>query len=293
MQGNTAEGDGSSIAWQLDYRLLLNQWFSAGFSYLNEGHIPGHHRDGNALQVWINYPIFEQQLVLSAGAGPYWYYDTATAGSSAYQNEHGFGSVFSLATTVQTASPWLFQIRSNWVSTFGEMDSFTVLAGIGCQLDGPNCPKPDAVQTRRYAKHNEVTLFVGQTITNSFDSEKSAAVSIEYRRGVLSYLDWSVTWLYEGDNRLIRRHGLASQLWLAKEFFDGATSLGIGGGAYLAADHRAGHDWVSDRVISAIGTLTGSCRINPDWSARISWSRIATDYDRDTDVLLVGIGYRF
>lgn len=292
-KGDSAEGDGSSPVWQLDYRLPFTQRFSASFSYLNEGHIPGHHRDGSALQLWISQPVYKQQLILSAGMGPYWYYDTIAAGSSTYKNKHGFGSVFSLAATVQITSPWLFQIRSNWVTTFGEMDAFSTLAGIGYQLDGHKKSKQDTAQTSRDAKHNEVTLFVGQTITNSFESEKSVAVSIEYRRGVLPYLDWTATWLYEGDNRLIRRHGIASQLWLTKEFFDGMTSLGVGCGAYLAADHRAGHNWGDDRIVSAIGTLTGSYRLHPDWSARISWSRIATDYDRDTDVLLAGVGYRF
>ena len=67
---------------------------------------------------------------------------------------------------------------------------------------------------------------------------------------VRRHLDWTVSWLEEGDNSMILRNGLTTQLWLM--------------GAFLAY-----------------------------WSFRAAWSRIITDYSRDTDVILGGIGYRF
>ncbi len=127
----------------------------------------------------------------------------------------------------------------------------------------------------------------------SFDSERATSLSIEYRRRLAQNLDWSLSWFYEGDNRLIRRHGLASQVWAVKDFTDERLTLGFGVGAYCAVDRQAGHTPDGDRIISAIGTLTGSYRFDPQWSARISWNRIVTDYNRDTDVILGGIGYRF
>jgi hypothetical protein len=48
-----------------------------------------------------------------------------------------------------------------------------------------------------------------------------------------------------------------------------------------------------DNIISGIATMSGSYRLDPHWSLRISWNRIITNYDRDTDVIMGGIGYRF
>lgn len=100
-----------------------------------------------------------------------------------------------------------------------------------------------------------------------------------------------VAWLYEGDTRLIRRHGLVSQFWLVKDFLGDSVTLGTGAGAYFAVDQRAGQD--GDEIISGIATLTGSYRFTQHWSLRTSWNRIVTNYDRDTDVIMAGIGYRF
>jgi len=34
-------------------------------------------------------------------------------------------------------------------------------------------------------------------------------------------------------------------------------------------------------------------RFHPRWGTRASWNRIITDYNRDADVWLAGISYRF
>jgi len=45
--------------------------------------------------------------------------------------------------------------------------------------------------------------------------------------------------------------------------------------------------------LAGIVTLTGSYRIHRHWDVRTSWNRIVTDYNRDTDIILGGVGYRF
>jgi len=111
-----------------------------------------------------------------------------------------------------------------------------------------------------------------------------------YRRRMSPCIDLSGTWFYEGDTRLSRRDGLACELWGVRDFLDDRLSLGIGGGAYFAIDGRKPS---VSRTISGIVTLTSSYRILPSWDARISWNRVITDHNYDTDVLLGGFGYRF
>ena len=294
---NTDNSD-SGKAWQLEYREGLGEHFAYSLTYMNEGHVQSHHRDGNAALLWTRLNLLDRRLSLAAGLGPYFYYDTIEApGSNDHSNKHGWGTMASAAATWYTDDRWLFQLRANWIETFDNFDSISTLIGIGYQLEAPS--RPGAAASPRPVADaptdNELTLFAGTTIVNSYDSQKSAAVGVEYRRGISRYMDWTVGWLYEGDNRLVRRDGLTTQFWAVKAFFEDRFTLGVGGGAYIVIDQY--HHLVENRdgrqALSGIMTLTGSYRFHPNWGLRTSWNRIVTNYDRDTDVILGGVGYRF
>jgi hypothetical protein len=142
---------------------------------------------------------------------------------------------------------------------------------------------------------NEVTVLLGRTIVNSFASQQSLAAGIEYRRLISRHLDWTLSGLYEGDNRLARRDGVMTQLWAAQELLDDSLSVGAGAGAYFNLSHYhnpfQGPD--ANHVLSGIISITGSYRLTPHWAARLTWNRVVTSYERDTDVILGGVGYRF
>ena len=72
---NAQSGYGS-YQWQLDYRAGLGEHFAYSISYLNEGHLPDHHRDGYGAQVWARANALDRRLSLAAGVGPYFYFDT-------------------------------------------------------------------------------------------------------------------------------------------------------------------------------------------------------------------------
>jgi hypothetical protein len=287
-----------SYSWQLEFLEGLADHFAFSISYLNEGHVTDHHRDGFTVQAWTRTNVLDRRLSLSAGLGPYYYLDTkaATAGAD-YTNDHSWGGILSLAATWYHGDRWLFQLRANWVETGRNIDTLSTLLGIGYRLDSP--PSPGQHQNTPHheetARRNEITVFLGRTIVNSFGSEPSVAASIEYRRGLLPYMDWTVSWLHEGENSLIRREGLITQLWAVNEFFDGRLNLGLGGGAYLAVDRYRDPEkyGASDDLVAGIVTLTAGYRFVPQWGIRVSWQRIVTDYNRDTDVILAGIGYMF
>jgi hypothetical protein len=287
----------SSYSWQLEYIEKLGDNLGLGVMHLNEGHVPNHHRDGNALHLWARTWLLDRRLSLAAGIGPYYYYDTIPATSSkGYENDHGVGAIFSSAVTWHTDSRWLFQLRANWVENFDNFNSFSALAGIGYQFGEPAATEPEkmsSVPSVEKAK-NEITLYAGQTIVNSLNSQKSLALATEYRRRIHPYVDWTGTWLYEGDSRLTRRNGLASQLWAVRDFLNDRLSLGIGGGVYLPINERKSpHKSSIFRTVCGIITLTSSYTILPPWDVRVSWNRIITDYNHDADVILGGVGYRF
>ena len=290
--------DDDTYSWQIEYMEGLGEHAAASLSYLNEGHLPGHHRDGLTTQLWLRENLLGRRLSLAAGIGPYYYFDTdddKTDGS--FSNEHGWGGMMSLAATWYTDSPLLLQLRTNLVLGAGNVKTLSAVAGFGWQLESPPTPGPVSRPTPQGKRslRNEISLFSGRTIVNSFSSEHSLAAGVEYRRALLPYLDGTIGWLYEGDNRLLRRHGLITQVWAVHDFLHDRLSLGVGAGVYFALDHYSDTSFSKgkSRALSAIATFTGSVRLTPHWQVRTSWNRIVTNYNRDTDVIMAGIGYRF
>jgi len=290
--------DDNSYSWQLEYKQRMGEYFSYSLSYLNEGHIPQHHRDGHTLQLWTHSLLLDRRLSLGLGAGPFYYFDTTAAKAGAsYANDHGWGTMVSFAATWYTQSRLLFLVQANLVATGSGPDTVSTLAGIGYQLDATPVMSPLASVSRMPGKtsNNEITLFAGRTIVNSFRSEQALSGSLEYRRKLWPYLEGTVAWLYEGDKRLTRRDGVTTQLWAVREFSTPSLALGIGGGAYFNIDRYRDERDRRERArsVSGIVTLSASYRLTPDWALRTSWNRIVTSYNRDTDVIMGGIGYRF
>lgn len=292
---NTATSHGT-YAWQIGYLEGLGEHLAFSVSYLNEGHVPIHHRDGNTLQLWGRFTLLDRRLSLAAGAGPYYYFDTTAASASGdCIDNHGWGTMFSTAVTWYADNHWLVLLKSNWVHTGDSIDTTSMLLGIGYRFSPPPPPGPPGETPPPAGQDNELTAFLGRTIVNSFNSEKAVATAVEYRRNVVRHLDWTVGWLHEGDARLIRRNGVTSQLWAVEPLLDDSLLLGIGGGAYIAID-RYIHTLPGEsgsKPLSGLLTLTADYRFTPRWSIRTSWNRVVTSYNRDTDVILGGLGFRF
>ena len=286
----------TSYSWQLEYRQDLLKHLAAGISYLNEGHFKGHHRDGYTAQLWTRAELLDYRLTVAAGVGPYFFLDTTSSSSpEGYTDDHGWKAMMSAAATWHLENNVLLELRTNWVKGPAGFDTVSALAGIGYHFE-PSLETLDrskATSEQKFA--NELTLLAGQTIVNSFDSQKSLAAAIEYRRRLSRHLDWTVTGLYEGDSRLVRRDGIMTQLWVTQELLDDILSVGAGAGAYfnLSNYHNPANIPGADRVLSGIISLTGSYRFTPRWSLRATWNRVVTSNERDTDVILGGIGYRF
>jgi hypothetical protein len=141
---------------------------------------------------------------------------------------------------------------------------------------------------------DELTVLVGKTEMNSLHSPGAFAKSIEYRHGFGSYVDATLTWLDEGPTALTRRNGAATELWASRGFFNERLRLAVGAGPYVALDtyRVAGGTNTADKV-SALVTMTASYQFARHWIVRGSWNRVLTGYNKDSDVYLAGVGYRF
>jgi len=296
--GPLRSGADPSYSWQMDYTEGFGKYFAASISWLNEGHIPDHHRDGQAIQGWARLPLAQRRFVFALGVGPYRYFDTeAASAGEGYDNTHGWGVVYSARATWYSTHRWTANLQLNRVQVTRGPSTTAVMLGVGYQLDAPDTPGPRDFALPRTQKvtNNEITLMAGATILNSLESQTSVAEAIEYRRGINSFLDATLGYLHEGNGISARRDGATAQLWLTRTFFDNRFTLGFGAGLYAAIHHGEHPDEreTGDGILSGLISVSASYRFTQHWAARVTWNRVVTRYSRDTDVILGGIGYRF
>jgi hypothetical protein len=297
--GPLKSGANLSYSWSIDYTEGLGEYFAYSITWLNEGHIPGHHRDGQAVQLWARLPVDQRRAVIAIGVGPYRYFDTETAEQNGgYSNTHGWGALYSARATWYSSRRWTANLQFNHVQPSRGPSTNALMLGIGYQLDAPDSPGPRDFAPSRTGKvtNNEITLMAGATILNRLDTQTAAAGAIEYRRGLNSFLDATIGYLHEGGNSVQgRRDGATAQIWLTRAFFNGHLALGVGAGAYVAIyrGDNPGQNGTGDGVLAGLVSVTASYRLSKAWSARLTWNRVMTSYNRDTDVILGGIGYRF
>lgn len=277
---------GVRVEWLHD----LGGPFAGSLAYLNEGHVPGHHRDGISAQLWLRSPPTPGGWRFGIGAGPYQFFDTTLAESAdGYRNAHGVGASYSAAAWwAPKGRPWFVQMRVDRQELPRSLDSTMVLVGVGTRLDQDGSFLSNAA-VDAHPRRDEIAAYGGQTVVNSFTSPKSTARALEWRHRFAPAVTASLTWLNEGDARLIRRDGVLVQGWLEPTLRGHRWSLGFGGGAYVAVDdYRPG----GRHVIPVVGTTIG-WRFAASVAARLNWLRVASNADRDSDVFLLGLGWLF
>ena len=273
---------------RVEYRHDIAPWLAGSLAYVNEGHVPGHHRDGVGAQLWLQTPLTAPGWRFAVGAGGYQFFDTTLAETAdGYRNAHGFGRAYGAIAEWWPRSTWFLQARVDRHELPRSLDATMLLVGIGAPLDQDGSFLSN--HGRRGATADEVTAYAGQTVVNSFASQKSTAHAVEWRRELTPIVRASLAWMHEGDARLIRRNGAIAQAWLEPSFRDRAWSLGFGAGAYVAVDHyrHEGH-----HLLPAVAT-TISHRFTGAVAARLNWYRIASRSDRDSDIFLLGVGFLF
>lgn len=280
--------------WSISYLEELSEHLAFSITYLNEGHQPDHHRDGLAPQVWGRTRIMGNRLSLGAAVGVYGYCDSDLSPPGfGYINEHGIGFISSMAATWYGYSPWLFQLRGNYIVTSHSFDTLSATLGIGYQLDAPSAAGAVSKPYDKNAKgaEHEITLFLGAAVPNNSRSDRAFSQSFEYRRHLSCHVEWTAALINEGDSSQVDRYGLASQIWLVRPFFQQRLRLGVGAGPYFVNDRYREEGGKS--TLAGIVSLTAAYNIRPEWALRMTWSRVLTDYDRDADVYLAGLSYLF
>jgi hypothetical protein len=285
--------DDTSFAVALGYNHHLNQYLSVSADYLNEGHPKAHHRDGLGAQLWVHTAVPQRGWSFAAGIGPYYYFDTTTGNGSPtdYRNDHGWGQLMSLSARYHLASNAYVETRLAHTHGITSHDSTMLLFGAGYELR--NLPQGVRLQNAEKGD-NLVMLLAGRSIVNSFKSETATSYGVEYRHTVNQNMEWGVIAMNEGKVDVAERKGVSGQVWLLRPFTE-RTVLEMGFGAYAMRDQLDRTDPHAEREthVAPIASIGMRYRINDTWRAQLTWSRVITDYERDSDVFMLGAGIEF
>jgi hypothetical protein len=280
----------------LEYRRALAPNLSASLTWLNEGHLPGHHRDGQAAQLWWQTTLLGNRPVFALGLGPYLFFDTINAsGKDGYANDHGWSLLASASATWYFNRRWFASLRVNRVQAGGSFNSNAVLAGLGYRFEpgsdyfSGNLLSIPAPGDARLG----LDVMLGQGIVNNFESETALAKAVGLRVRVANHLAGSVTYLDEGDVKREKRTGVAAQIWLEDDDVSARLSVGAGVGPYFALDRKKNADGGRTAAVSGLISVTAAYVIAPGWVGRAVWNRVVTQDSSDSDIIVIALGYRF
>lgn len=295
----------SSYSWEVDYNQQFVQNLSGSISWINEGHITGHHRDGTAAQLWFDLPTFKGRYTLSVGAGGYYYFDTQFLANGDSLDVHGTSAIVSFSATAYFSDRWFARFLYNRIQPHDDFHSNTALLGIGYWFGQDKRPTPgklgSAPEDKGFVTGNELTIFGGASVVNASGNFRGVASALEYRRGVMPHLDATASFIHEGDPRIVRRSGVGLQVWPVNTFHNDSVAVGFGVGTYIYIDNR--HlgptrklpfgGTTNTPALAPLISPTFSFRLSDQWLVRAVWNRVVTNYNRDSDVILLGVGYRW
>ncbi len=285
----------SSYAWSLEYRQHLAPHLDWSFAWLNEGHPAGHHRDGFAPQLWLTDTVLSPRFSLGIGAGPYRFFDTVRGPHGDAVDLNDWGWVVSVAAGWELSHRATLRLETVRTYTHSDIETRLYLVGLGWRLRQSDAPlvaapgEPGGVARRTVER--EAIGFAGVSVLNNFHSPRATAWGLQYRHGMGTHTDWSLSWLNEGRTRLTDRDGLAAQVWAENGYSRERLLLGVGAGPYLYVD-QGGPD-NGDRTrrgVAAMVSLSAAWRFGDRFITRLIWNRVASFYNQDADVIVLGVG---
>ena len=284
-----------TYSWALEYGRPFGKHLSGSFAWLNEGHVPGHRRDGQAAQLWWHAAGPSEGPIYRFGLGPYRYFDTTVGPSpESHINAHGWGMIASADASWPLAGKWIASLRANRVHVNRDVRSTAIVGGIGYRFESAGeesrgvFARSSAASPARW----ELDVMGGATVSNDFHSQVEFAKAIGLRVGIADHLSGSLAYLREGKFQRGWREGIAPQIWLEDDLTD-RLAVAVGIGPYLARSSFRMPDGSNAPAKSILVSISAAYIITPEWRGRLIWNRVATTYDENADVFLFAIGYRF
>jgi hypothetical protein len=284
-----------TYAWQIEFQQQLTPLLSGSLSWLNEGHVPDHHRDGAAAQLWLNSPRWRDRIVLSVGAGPYVYFDTESASSvRGFSDVHSVAALLSVAATLDLGAGWFVRLNLNDVWAPADLGTYAVLLGGGYRFGNSDRSAPSSPDlTGGGYPAQEIQLFAGQMILSDPSSNSGRTYGADYRLELARWAAWSATWYYDPGSPSGRRDRAATQLWLVEPLANDRLALSVGLGVYSEVGSETRPTTTNPNPVSGLSGLRAEWLFSRRSSLVLTWQRTFTNDDDDRDIIALGYAFRF
>jgi hypothetical protein len=292
----STSSDSMTYTWGLEYREPLTENFSAGFTWLNEGHLPSTHRDGQALQLLWHSRSDAEGLVFEGGIGPYRYYDThSLSAGSDFEDKHGWGVLASGSVDWYFKNQWFTFVRLNETLVTGKYGTTGLAAGVGYKFPAKFDLLPDpggSIHSEVAARPRwEIDGLFGERIGNTEHSETGGSEALGARFHLSDHFTASFTNIGGQGTLLGWRDGFAFQLWL-EEQLTRRFEVGVGAGGFLVSSDDNVSDASSPSSLAIMVSVSMAYSLSSRWIARVIWDRIGTGDDHDADIVQMGVGYK-
>ena len=149
-----------------------------------------------------------------------------------------------------------------------------------------------AAEWRGARAEDPISVFGGQAVSNSLNDAHSTAWAVSQKVG---HGRWTAEYGYlnEGHRDGTKRDGIFALVGTDHRLTPRLSSS-FSAGPYLTADTQAtGPN--SYRDVYGLALLAGfdlGVDLSPHWQTTLRWQHVMTFHDRDSDVFLIGIGFR-
>lgn len=282
--GNGRATEGGDMHWrayEVGFGDVLNDYLSIYLAYLNEGHPTDHHRDGFAALGSFRWPVGDR-VAFELSAGPYFSMDTTHVDSEP-RNEKRWGVRASAALRYYLVPNGFFlKLQYNHVQMIDGFNSDAVLFGIGSDFRGNPSPAFSDGKT-------QVSVWAGTSQTNHPQVPMEKGYLVEVKRPLGNAWAYSGSFVYEGNNGVAGRRGVAAQVWYVAPVLTKWT-FSAGVGPYVSYDR----DEVSNKTrLNALLSAQLTYQVTNDWAASLRFNRVATGNDKDQDMFMVGVARNF
>ncbi len=282
--GNGRATEGGDMRWrayEVGFGDVINDYLSVYVAYLNEGHPNDHHRDGFAALGSFRLPI-NDRVAFELSAGPYFSMDTTHVDNET-RNEKRWGLRASAAMRFYVVPNGLFfKLQYNHVQMINGFNSDAVLFGIGSDLRGNPAPALSDGKT-------QVSVWAGTSQTNRPQVPMEKGYMLEFKRPLGNAWAYSASFVYEGNNGVAGRRGLAAQFWYVAPVLN-KWVLSAGVGPYVSRDRN---DSSGTTRLNALLSAQVSYQVTNNWAASLRFNRVATGNDKDQDMFMVGLARNF
>jgi hypothetical protein len=257
----------------------LTTHFGIGFAYNNDGHLPDNHRDGLAAQGWYIQRL-GRHVELQLGAGPYATMNNTTVHGTR-ENEFQVGALTSVALKwYPTDHPWYLRAQYNNTWVPASFHSNALLLGVGRDFSY----QEDATGAKRL--NVDVSFWGGSSRTTQVGAQHTAlAYEVEGKSHFAGFdkLGYSASFLSEGDTGLVNRRGVPLRLWYDQPA--GPLMVSFGLGPYVAYDGLSAKKF----RVAGTGSLRVAYALSRHYGIGVMYTRVASFYNRDEDIVMAGL----